>query len=86
MAYIKTLILIGATKDKIKAAFEKEFEKRGTTIAVIMADTFEEAVKKAKETASEGDIITLSPACASFDMFVNFEKRGNAFKEIVNKL
>jgi UDP-N-acetylmuramoylalanine--D-glutamate ligase len=86
MDYIKILILVGATKDKIKAAFEKEFEKRGTTIPVIMADTFEEAVKKARENASEGDIITLSPACASFDMFVNFEKRGNAFKEIVNKL
>ena len=86
MDYIKTLILVGATKDKIKAAFEKEFEKRGTAIPVIMADTFEEAVKKARETAREGDIITLSPACASFDMFVNFEKRGNAFKEIVNKL
>jgi UDP-N-acetylmuramoylalanine--D-glutamate ligase len=86
MDYIKTLILVGATKDKIKDAFEKEFEKRGTTIPVIMADTFEEAVKKARENAGEGDIITLSPACASFDMFVNFEKRGNAFKEIVNKL
>jgi UDP-N-acetylmuramoylalanine--D-glutamate ligase len=86
MDYIKTLILIGATKDKIKAAFEKEFEKRGTAIPVIIADTFEEAVKKAKEIAMEGDIITLSPACASFDMFVNFEKRGNAFKEIVIRL
>ncbi len=51
-----------------------------------MADTFEEAVAKARGAAGEGDIVTLSPACASFDMFVNFEKRGNAFKEIVNKL
>lgn len=84
--HIKTLVLVGATKEKIKAAFEKEFEKRGYSIPVITADTFEEAVEKAREAASEGDIVTLSPACASFDLFVNFEKRGNAFKDIVNNL
>lgn len=84
--HIKTLVLVGATKEKIKAAFEKEFEKRGLSIPVITADTFEEAVNKAREAAAAGDIVTLSPACASFDLFVNFEKRGNAFKEIVNNL
>jgi len=86
LEHIKTLVLVGATKEKIKAAFDNEFKKRGYSIPVIMADTFEEAVSKAKEAASTGDIVTLSPACASFDMFVNFEKRGNAFKEIVNNL
>jgi UDP-N-acetylmuramoylalanine--D-glutamate ligase len=84
--HIKTLVLVGATKEKIKAAFDKEFIKRGHSIPVIMASSFEEAVAKARAAAGEGDIVTLSPACASFDMFVNFEKRGNAFKEIVNKL
>jgi UDP-N-acetylmuramoylalanine--D-glutamate ligase len=86
MDHIKTLVLVGATKEKIKAAFDKEFEKRGCSVPIIMADTFEDAVEKAREAASDGDIVTLSPACASFDMFVNFEKRGNAFKEIVNNL
>ena len=43
----------------------------------------EEAVSKARELAEEGDVVTLSPACASFDMFPNFAVRGNVFKEIV---
>jgi len=86
MDHIKSLILVGATKNKIKESFDKEFEKRGTTIPVIIAETFEEAIIKAKEAAAAGDIVTLAPACASFDMFPNFADRGNAFKEIVNKL
>ena len=45
-----------------------------------------QAVYKAKELAVPGDIVTLSPACASFDMFPNFAVRGNKFKEIVNCL
>jgi UDP-N-acetylmuramoylalanine--D-glutamate ligase len=84
--HIKTLILVGATKYKIKEAFENEFNKTGTSIPVFLTDTFEEAVMKAKESAEPGDIVTLSPACASFDLFPNFEKRGNVFKEIVNRL
>ena len=51
-----------------------------------MVDSLEEAVNKAKEVAQSGDIVTLSPACASFDMFPNFAVRGNKFKEIVNSL
>ncbi|MDZ7543373.1 UDP-N-acetylmuramoyl-L-alanine--D-glutamate ligase, partial [Clostridium perfringens] len=46
----------------------------------------EEAVLKAKDLSNNGDVVTLSPACASFDMFANFEVRGNRFKEIVNQL
>ena len=49
-------------------------------------DSLEEATKKARELAKEGDIVTLSPACASFDMFPNFAVRGNEFKRIVNGL
>ncbi|MGE5628212.1 MAG: UDP-N-acetylmuramoyl-L-alanine--D-glutamate ligase [Solirubrobacterales bacterium] len=86
LEHIKTLVLVGATKYKIKEAFEKEFEKTGNYIPLYLADTFEDAVKKAKEAATQGDIVTLSPACASFDLFPNFEKRGNTFKEIVNNL
>jgi UDP-N-acetylmuramoylalanine--D-glutamate ligase len=86
MDHIKTLVLVGATKEKIKEAFQKEFDKKGSSIPSVMADTFEEAVSKARGAAVKGDIVTLSPACASFDLFPNFEKRGNVFKDIVNSL
>ena len=46
----------------------------------------EEAVLKAREISSAGDIITLSPACASFDMYPNFEARGIHFKNLVKEL
>ncbi|MCY6485730.1 UDP-N-acetylmuramoyl-L-alanine--D-glutamate ligase [Clostridium aestuarii] len=83
---IKTLILVGATKEKIKKAFDKIDEEKNTKIPIIIVDSFEKAVYKAKEVANEGDIVTLSPACASFDMFPNFEIRGNEFKRLVNNL
>ncbi|WP_371414809.1 UDP-N-acetylmuramoyl-L-alanine--D-glutamate ligase [Caloramator sp. E03] len=83
---IKTLILMGATKEKIEKAFEDEMEKRNINIPILKVDTLEEAVKKAYNLAQSGDIITLSPACASFDMFRNFEERGKKFKEIVMRL
>jgi len=86
LKHIKILILVGTTKNKIKEAFEHEFIKTKTSIPIFLTDTFEEAVFKAKECAEAGDIVTLSPACASFDLFPNFEKRGNTFKEIVNNL
>lgn len=84
--YIKELILVGATKDKIKAAFDKLEKEKGIKVKITMVSDFKEAVIKAKELADRGDIITLSPACASFDMFPNFAVRGNKFKEIVNNL
>lgn len=83
---IKVLVLIGVTREKIKESFQKVIKEKQINLPIVMADTFEEAVYKAKELASEGDIVTLSPACASFDMFSNFEVRGNRFKEIVNEL
>ena len=46
----------------------------------------EEVVNKAKEVAEKGEIVLFSPASASFDLFKNFEDRGNKFKEIVNKI
>ena len=83
---IKTLILMGATKHKIKASFEKLKEEKGIVVNLIMADSLIDAVNKAKEIAVEGDIITLSPACASFDSYPNFEIRGNEYKKIVNSI
>ncbi len=84
--YIKELILLGATKNLIKDAFVKLKEEKGIEVSISLVDTLEEAVFKAKDLADEGDVVTLSPACASFDMFPNFAERGNRFKEIVNKI
>lgn len=85
---VKRLVLIGPTGPKIKKVLEKEIEEtgRGRDMPVVMCDTFEDAVKSAYHGAVEGDIIILSPASASFDMFKNFEERGNRFKEIVKGL
>ena len=55
-------------------------------IPISICNSIEEAVNIAKENAKFGDIVTLSPACASFDMFKNFEERGNKFKSIINNL
>ena len=53
---------------------------------VIYVDTLEEAVKFCAEHAHPGEAVLLSPACASWDMFKNYEERGNLFKEYVNQL
>ncbi|GAB6168560.1 UDP-N-acetylmuramoyl-L-alanine--D-glutamate ligase [Clostridium carnis] len=84
--YIKELILLGATKYMIKEAFDKVEVEKGVKIPIHMVESLEEAVLKAKEIAQKGDVITLAPACASFDMFPNFAVRGNKFKELVKKL
>ena len=82
--YIKEVIILGATKFKIKEAFEKLKIEKGIEIPTIMVDSLEEAVEVSRKISTEGDVVTLSPACASFDMFPNFMVRGNKFKEIVN--
>lgn len=82
---IKALILTGATKYKIKDVFDKEMQKRKVSLPIYMCDKFDDAVYKAKEIAKNGDIVALSPACASFDSFPNFETRGNKFKEMVSQ-
>ena len=78
---VKKLILIGATKEKIAAdAEECGFHD------YVFADTFEEAVLLAAKTAESGEAVLLSPACASWGMFPNYEVRGDEFKRIVNSL
>lgn len=85
---VKCLVLIGQTADRIEKALADEIARtgRGKDIPVIHCSSLDEAVRKAYENALENDIILLSPASASFDMFKNFEERGNAFKKIVNEL
>lgn len=78
---VKQLILIGATREKIA----QDAEKCGFH-DYVFADTFEEAVLLAAKTAKNGEAVLLSPACASWGMFPNYEVRGDKFKEIVNSL
>ncbi len=78
---VKKLILIGATKEKIAA----DAEKCGFT-DYVFAETFEEAMEKAVGFAEAGDAVLLSPACASWGMFPNYEVRGDRFKELVHAL
>ena len=78
---VKTLVLIGQTREKIAECAEKHgFTK------YIFKDTFEEALEYCSANAQEGEAVLLSPACASWDMFPNYETRGKKFKEYVNKL
>ncbi|MBR3576408.1 MAG: UDP-N-acetylmuramoyl-L-alanine--D-glutamate ligase [Clostridia bacterium] len=78
---VKNLVLVGHTADKIKAAVES-----AGGVPTLVCTDFKEAVLTAYKTAREGDIVVLSPACASFDLFKNFEERGNLFKQIVNEI
>lgn len=86
--HVKALILLGQTKEKIKVATCAELANRENKIdlPIIECDTLEEAVKSAYNIAKEGDTVFFSPASASFDMFKNFEERGNKYKELVEKL
>ena len=86
--HVKVLILIGATSDKIQEALDAEINKTGNgkEIEVIRATSYEDAVNTARSKAHDGDVVLLSPASTSFDMFRNFEERGNLFKKIVNEL
>ena len=83
---VKTLILIGQTSTKIFNAVKQKEEEQNVKIDIYKANTLEDAVQKAKEYAKPNQVILFSPASASFDMFKNFEERGNKFKELVNNL
>ena len=78
---VKKLLLIGQTREKIA----KEAEECGFT-DIMLLDTFEDAVLTATKLAEPGEAVLLSPACASWGMFKNYEERGDKFKEIVNSL
>ena len=82
---VEKLYLCGATADKIEKAVRSDVNYSGTP-EIIRVQNIEAAVNKAKELAKSGDIVTLSPASASFDAYPNFVARGNHFKELVNKL
>lgn len=77
---VHTVIAIGESKEKIK-------NQLGSIVPnLIMADDMHDAVRSAYKTAKRGEVVLLSPACASFDMFNDYEHRGKVFKEEVYKL
>lgn len=78
---VRYLVLLGQTREKIaEAARSVGFED------IILVDTLEEAVQTCARLAMPGDAVLLSPACASWGMFTNYEERGDKFKELVNSL
>ena len=78
---VKHLVLLGQTREKIAEA-----AKRVGFHNIIMTETLEEAVQICADLAEPGDAVLLSPACASWGMFKNYEERGDKFKEFVNAL
>lgn len=77
--FVRSMVLIGADADKIDQAV-------GDLVPVLRADSLEMAVKQARTEAQSGDIVLLSPACASLDMFRDFNHRGDVFADLVRKL
>jgi UDP-N-acetylmuramoylalanine--D-glutamate ligase len=76
---VKLLIAIGETQEKFCNLF-------GSVTTTGCATTVDEAVQTAFQSATQGDIVLLSPACASFDMFTNYEERGQKFIHAVKRL
>lgn len=83
---VKTLIVMGATGPKVEQAVRNAPNYRDGSPQILHAVDMEEAVALAKKSARPGDIVSLSPASAAFDLYPNFEVRGRHFKEIVNRL
>lgn len=86
---IRTVILMGETKSKIETSIEEAVKetaqsaRRDVPLELISADTFQEAFMVARLMAQPGDTVLLSPACASFDMFRNYQERGDIFRNFI---
>lgn len=82
----KKVILIGDTTEKIYNSIVNDKSYNNNDINITKVNVFKEAVEIASKEAIEGDIVVMSPASASFDMFTSYKERGNIFKDLVNKL
>lgn len=83
---VKTLILLGDTSQKIQDAVQAAPQYQEGCPEILRVDNMEQAVAAAAAHAQPGDIVSLSPACAAFDLYPNFEVRGRHYKDIVNGL
>lgn len=83
--YAKAVVLTGATAGKILTALSKKVEVQEGRMPIYLQPDFTEAVKLACTVAQPGDAVLLSPACASFDAFKNFEERGMTFRSIIEQ-
>lgn len=83
---VKTLIVMGATGPKIEEAVKNAKEYKDGAPVIVHAANMEEAVNAAREASQPGDIVSLSPASAAFDLYKNFEERGKHFKELVGQM
>ncbi|MDE5737554.1 MAG: UDP-N-acetylmuramoyl-L-alanine--D-glutamate ligase [Oscillospiraceae bacterium] len=83
---VKLLILMGVTADKIEKAVTSAKNYHPENTRILHVNSMEEAVATAYREAKSGDIVTLSPACASFDWYPNFEVRGQHFKRLIKEL
>ncbi len=83
---VKLLILMGDTAPKIEKAVKNSSKYNENLIEIVNVNNMEEAVRTAVKHCVSGDIVSLSPASASFGLYKNFEERGNHFKSIVNDL
>ena len=83
---VKILILMGQTADKIETAIKNSAKYKENNPQIVRVSSMEEAVKVAHKLSTTDDIVSLSPACASFDLYKNFDERGKHFKTLVNAL
>ncbi|MEG0752710.1 MAG: UDP-N-acetylmuramoyl-L-alanine--D-glutamate ligase [Angelakisella sp.] len=86
LSHVKVLVLMGATSKKIEDALRSCPGFAESDLQLLHATSLTDAIRLARENAVEGDVVTLSPACASFDSYPNFEARGRHFKQLVNEL
>lgn len=84
--HVKELYLTGDTTQKIRAAVEQAAGYVPEALPIRETDDLAQAVEQAYKSAQPGDVVLMSPACASFDRFKNFMERGNAFKALVGQL
>ena len=86
IAHVKTLVLMGATGPRIEKAVREHPDFDESKLTILHADNMQHAVELARSAAQPGDVVSLSPASASFDLYPNFEVRGRDYKKIVMSL